>query len=69
MAQRCYAISRVAPIVDCHCPLVELLVDLPKVATDAFSAAHGITEKPTHEHHVRVDLLIRERALPRRSTD
>jgi hypothetical protein len=33
MAQRSDAIARVSPILDCHRPLVELLVDLPKVAT------------------------------------
>jgi hypothetical protein len=63
MAQRGDAISRVAPILDHQVPLVELLVDLPKVATDACSAADGLTQNPTHEHGVRVDLLIRKPAL------
>ena len=64
MAQRGDAISRVAPILDRHCPLVEPLVGLPQVATDACSAAHGLTQDPTHDHHLRVELLIREPALP-----
>src|SRR5215203_6295687 len=63
MAQCGDEISRVAPLLDCHFPLVELLVDLPQVATDARSAAHGLPQDPTHEHHVGVDLLVREHAL------
>src|SRR5215207_2204346 len=63
MAQCGDEISRVAPLLDCHFPLVELLVDLPQVATDARSAAHGLPQDPTHEHDVGVDLLVREHAL------
>ena len=64
MPQRCDAISRVAPILDYQVPLVELLVDLPQVATDACSAPHGSTQDPAYKYRVGVDLLIREPALP-----
>jgi hypothetical protein len=64
MAQRSDAVPLVAPILDYQVPPVELVIDLPEVATDACSAAHGLTEDPTHQHRVRVDLLIRKAALP-----
>ena len=64
MAQRGDEISRVVPILDHQVPLVELLVDLPEVATDARTTADRLTQNPTYEHGLRVDLLIRKPALP-----
>ena len=49
MAQRCDAISRVAPILDRHFPLVELLIDLPKVANGGAGNARRAGSNPSAE--------------------
>ena len=63
LAQRCDEISRVMPILEFQGPLVELLVDLTKVATDARSTVDRFAQEPAHQHHVRVDLFIPEPPL------